>query len=121
MRNNQLIDGRTREQVWSDLIVGALEGGSNYWYKILNHNKTEVGAEYLSQIFEKPGAWLLIKDNAEQLDKPKKVTSQDLEEAWDLLKKDYDWIFARICQGQDDANDADIFFQLAVFRKVIFG
>lgn len=44
-----------------------------------------------------------------------------LKKGWILLKQKYPKIYKRVIDESWDASDADIFLQLALFDKVIFG
>ena len=112
-----------REHI-SNLLVSAFEGGSNYWYMIEDHNKSEVPeCEFLSQLLACEGGKMLISDNAGQLDAPKWVHHVDTSKAWYTFTHDpqYARHYGNLLQENDDAETGDVFLQLVVFGEVIFG
>jgi len=112
-----------------DLFVTALEGGSNYWYYIptipagVREIKTETGMATSEAIGEYilRGGNIQINDAEDEEEVLGTVDMTSLLEAIDLLKSDYTHAYENIIDEEYDADDADIFFQLAVMGEVTFG
>jgi len=136
----------TREQI-IDIFVTALEGGSNYWYYILDIPKeikymikqeglafSEACGKYVLD-----GGELAIYDKEElnnvgigdedsdletYSNKPEPlgyVNMDSLLDAIRVMKQDYEDRYKNIIMDEYDADDADIFFQLATMGEVVFG
>lgn len=111
----------------SDLLAGAIEGGSNYWCETADAiEPTSMPYVYDKNILYRryqyplnPGGRLDVK--AEDDDKVYTLDLKSIEKGLKLLAKDHATVLGRIMEGQDDAGDADIFFQLCLFGKVIYG
>lgn len=130
------IDG---QQIIENVIVTAIEGGSNYWiwfnidenwFREMNHfcQKTE------SKNFKLPFSIKIV--NALMGLENFKIPIYDLENTDELLgelskesfirgcelcAKNYPKHWANILSENFDADDADIVFQLAVMGDVVFG
>lgn len=112
-----------------DLFVTALEGGSNYWYLIKNIPKE---IRYQVKELKQPlaeaianhvinGGYIQFFDVENQDELLGTVDMDKLLDAISLLKKDYPDTWNNIIDENADANDADIFLQLAVMGDVVFG
>ena len=125
----------------SDLLCCALEGGSNYWYRIEEFHAPE--GEVKRYAFPEPdgeiykhldyplneGGYIVIRDceNSGLLEnnEPKNCMKLDLE----AIKKglqlfaDKKWSrhFANFMNENEDAETGDVFLQLCVFGDVIYG
>lgn len=113
------------EQRLNDLLCGALEGGSNYWYYITSHNKKEVGAEYYSDIPFKEGGYMNIIDIEDDEDFSNRqsvtVNRAKIEEGHRIFKEKYPHHYYDALTEGDDATTADVFFQCVVWGDVIYG
>lgn len=108
-----------------DLFVTALEGGSNYWYKMDVPQKARVASgEFLS---EKVGNFILGggKIYFYDAENPKEilgfVDTDKVLDAISAIKKQYPNIWENILLGNADASDSDVFLQLCVMGEVVFG
>jgi hypothetical protein len=139
-RVEERLDPKT-EQMVRDLLSNAFEGGSNYWYRIDGKKlppgtkmadfkeggrmqpRREDGSEqyyHWSQLIPTiPGGQLIIRDTegdeAHVLDLPA------IKRGLMLMKQKFPEHYARVLDQRDDAGDADVFLQLALFDDVIFG
>jgi hypothetical protein len=112
-----------------DLFVTALEGGSNYWYYLprIPDGVREIMAELDMELTEAIGEYVLrggsidINDAEDEETKLGTVDMTSLLEAIDILKNYYTRAYENIIDEEYDADDADIFFQLAVMGEVTFG
>lgn len=105
------------DKLIEDLFCTALEGGSNYWYCILHHNKEKDQLIYKIP-FIKHG-FIIISDDVG--DDKVKVNRERIEKGLALFIKKEFKRWERVQEGQYDAEDADIFLQYVVFGKVIYG
>jgi hypothetical protein len=124
-----------------NLFVDALEGGSNYWYKIrhlpedVRYKAKEMGQPVSEAIGEYilNGGYIQFYDAEEEYDDDDyqekysdkgllgTVDMNSILEAITIIKKDYPEVWENILDEQYDANDADIFLQLCVMGDVVFG
>ena len=116
-------------EIFQDLIVTALEGGSNAWYDIhddLSDIKQKHNSDYISEsiareIWNNPEFELDIYDLEDEEEFLGTLTKESCEKAFQILLDKYPSVFANIINEEYDANDADIFFQLAVMGEIVFG
>ena len=112
-----------------DLFVTALEGGSNYWYYIKNIPKEiKYNVKQLKQPLAEAiakhvidGGYIQFFDVENEDELLGTVDMDKLLDAISLLKKDYPDTWNNILDENTDAQDADIFLQLAVMGDVTFG
>jgi hypothetical protein len=131
------------EEIVRDLLSGAFEGGSNYWYRIESKKfppgsnpkdfweggrmqpfQPDGSADYYhwSELLPTfPGGQLVIREIAEGEGETYILDLAALKKAWILLKQKYPEIYKRVKLEDWDAGDADVFLQLALFGEVIFG
>lgn len=140
----------TKDQI-IDVFVTAIEGGSNYWYYILDVPKeiTYMVKQENIPFSEACGKHVLnggeltiydVEEIAEMVDddddsdypvdyeystnKPEPlgtVTMDSLLDAISIMKKDYPEHYESIIMDEYDADDADVFFQIATMGEVVYG
>lgn len=116
------------EQLREDLLVTALEGGSNYWYYISDEDmdnllsKTEKGNPFSIRVWQyiKEGNELAIYD-VESEELLGVISLQSMEEGEKNMFENYFEHYSDIKEGNWDADNADIWFQLCVMKDVVFG
>lgn len=119
-KQERIKKGITKENI-IDAFVTALEGGSNYWYYIptlpkdINANSEKIGQHILN------GGYIQFNDIEDEDEVLGYVDMNKLLDAINLLKKDYPHVYENIVSEEADADDADIFLQLAVMGEVVFG
>lgn len=130
-------DPKTEKMV-RDLLVSAFEGGSNYWYRIESEKlptgtkkadfkeggRMQPEGEYYhwSQLIPTyPGGQLVIRDISEGEGETHVLDLAALRRGWLLLKKKYPESYKRVLEENYDANDGDLFLQLALFGELVFG
>jgi len=108
-----------------NLLVPAFEGGSNYWYKILQHNKKEIPeCKFVSELLSFEQGKMLISDSENQIPESGKwITNHDVVNAWNKFTTDHEYRehYGDLLKGNEDAITGDVFLQLVVFDKVIYG
>lgn len=111
------------------LLVSALEGGSRDWAMIeakVDGKKDKAnGCKYLSDYILK-GSGLVISNGTEEDPKSKDfvkttVTRDMVQGCLHLMARDYPAEFATIKSDDCDAVIGDMFLQLCVLGKVIYG
>ena len=115
---------------FEEIIVTALEGGSNYWYELnVNEFNTELELEASEPIstriaktlYEKPE----FKMNVYDVENPEEllgtVTQKSMLKAIELAQKDYNNVFYDLMDGTGDVDTADVLFQLATMEELVFG
>lgn len=112
-----------------DLIVTAIEGGSNYWYWLdrnemdekLPANGDPLAIRLANRLYDDEGFKLNVYDCQEQEHVLGVITHKSCVDSFEILKdKDPD-VFENIVLDNWDANDADCFFQVAVMGEIVFG
>lgn len=113
-----------------DMLTGALEGGSNYWY-YLKDDATDIIDKYRIEDTKEPVVdiiWRAIKEG-------ESLPVRDLENddllgyiSWNSMlageakmKEEQTEHYADIIKENDDANTADVWFQYVVMGTVVFG
>lgn len=110
------------DETLESLIVGALEGGSNYWYQIEKRIGPKVGKYAVDQVMK--GGGFVISDEREMGPEEKKIgrlTLVSCRKALTLMALHHPRHFSNIITENDDAETADVFLQLAVLGEVIYG
>lgn len=117
------IEVEITEETLNDLMVDALEGGSNYWYCIIEYGVKPAKTNYTSE-YPMKGGYLMINDSMADdpiIKNPVKLDKERCFAGIRLLAKKEPETFAEILSGNYDANTADIFLQYCIFKKVIYG
>jgi len=130
------------EHMLRDLLVTALEGGSNYWYMLedkvlppgvtledvrsggrLNPDKKD----YWNSAYIIPflvGVALIIGEiEPDAFPKGKKfrLDLTSMRKGFRLMRQKYPKMFYEVLNESYDANHADVWLQLCLFGEVIFG
>lgn len=116
----------------NDLLCTALEGGSNYWYYLGDVDRThfikgETFVDNLTRSFladkdyKLPVYDIESAEEFEDMDKLGDVTYDSMQRAFILMAQDYPKTFASATSSNMDADDADVWFQLATMGEVVFG
>ena len=103
-----------------DLLITALEGGSNYWYFIPDVIRRK-GQDLIDAIWEEviSGLSVTVQD-LEDFEYLGDISIEGMETAESILEVDFPEVYQRILEGQYDAFDADLWFQLTVMGEVVF-
>lgn len=122
------------DQVFSNelrlnLLVTALEGGSNYWYWIKTEEYPELEKKLEGELpFCEALLDYILEENSieiydiEDIDYRLGYISLDnMSFAERELEFNYPDIYESIIEETYDANDADAWFQLVVMKEIIFG
>ena len=133
--NTFVFDEKTIKTM-KNLLVGALEGGSNYWYHNADYKfapgitlaDIRKGGKYTDpddyfhpmQIIPfVPGCALLLED-AEDDNKVHELTLDKMKTGLKLMTQKYTHHWRNLITGNDDAETADVFLQLSLFQDIIY-
>lgn len=118
------------DKLISDLLCTALEGGSNYWYLLRNVDtkhfvKGDTYVDNLMRSFIADKDYKLdvydIESDEDEPDLLGSVNYRDMEWAISEMALEYPKMYANIIAEQYDADDADVWFQLATMGEIVFG
>lgn len=124
--------GKIHLEHFDNVIITALEGGSNYWYQLFTDDyrdqlvpKTEKRLALSERISESlyinPKFELKVYDVENPNDLLGTVTQASMFKAFQIAEQEWDSAYENIMEEQYDVSDADIVFQLATMGKVVFG
>lgn len=113
---------RDLEQLMSDLLCSAFEGGSNYWCKVKDlvypKGKTEADFTYLYELPFHGGAVTITADGGRKV---YTLDRQALDKGWVTFRDDCARHYADAKCDSADATTGDVFLQCCLFGKIIFG
>lgn len=119
----------TRDQRLN-LLIAALEGGSNYWYFIGEkgcdtiHKYGEPGTPFAERMYKAIEAAEDIEiHDADDCDGAPigTINLKSIDKAEKIMRKKWAAYYDDVMDGGEDATTGDIWFQLSVMGKVIFG
>lgn len=129
-------------RIFAETLITAFEGGSNYWYlihtneqwlEIVNRHdivvarregrteKNPLSLRIVNAILEIDTLLIPIYDAESPMEKHGNLSQENFLNAISALSADFPQVFARIMNQEDDAVDADIFFQYCVLGELKFG
>lgn len=116
--------GITQKNLFN-LIVSAVEGGSNYWCAFISYSpKTgeptykDDKYSYADALFQLDGH-IVLHDFEEQ--KEHKLTLEKINKGLFVLARKHPCHLADILKENTDAITADVFLQCCLFGKIIYG
>lgn len=120
------------DELISDQLCTALEGGSNYWYYLGDIDRThfvkgETLVDNLTRSFMADKNYKLpvydieSAEEFEDMDKLGDVTYDSMAKAFSIMSKDYPRQLGNILSGNYDGDDSDVWFQIAVMGEAIYG
>jgi hypothetical protein len=117
------------DQMIEDLLVTALEGGSNDWYWLSNETRdqiekvTDKGQPLSIRFYQaiKKGESLIIHDAENEDEILGHINSDSIQNALFMMATDHRDHFMDIVTENYDATTSDVFFQLAVMGTLTFG
>lgn len=112
-------------RIW-DMLVGAFEGGSNYWYVVTDINYANLSKEDFTYIHEVPleaGCSLTIEDKNEEEGTSEKwvLNREKLEKGLVVMHDKYPKHYGDFIAENDDATTADVYLQCCLFGEIVFG
>ena len=118
------------EDMIENVIVSALEGGSNYWYfvdvedfeqDLPSKNGKALTERIAEAVFKNPSFKMPVYDVEDEEDVLGYLSQKNLRRGMELCAKDYPEVFKRLINDEIDAEDADVIFQLTVMGEITFG
>lgn len=119
----------SKERV-ADLLCGALEGGSNYWYCLPElaavKNATNELQRFplvdriISAVYENNVSVPVydVEDDTYHLGD---INLANIARGEELMLQNFPDCFGDVIKEQDDAETADVWFQLVVMGEVVYG
>jgi len=112
----------------TDLLVTALEGGSNYWYwldkeadYIVNKHRIDGNSYAENMIVALNSGEQIPFHDCESMDFLGFLTKESIESGEKLMQQKYNWHFANIVYEQWDCETADVWLQLCIMDEIVFG
>lgn len=99
-----------------DIIITALEGGSNYWYTLINESSTE---EVLNKI--NAGENVMVFDQEDPDTLLGLLNQKSIQKGIQQSIYENSYLIANVIEDNWDANDADCLFQYFVMNEIVFG
>jgi hypothetical protein len=121
----ELVDDERRE----NMLVSALEGGSNYWYwlpeaatAIIRKHK-ERGEPLSTGMWKaiKAGETIPVHDAEDEEEKLGEINLESIKKGEALMLKQHARHFADLVSENSDATTADVWFQLCTLGEVTYG
>lgn len=121
------------DEIRTNLLCSALEGGSNYWYwlgndatKVINklapRNK-DFTDTLVDRIYTalKAGGEIPVRDAEDPKTVLGKLSMAGMVKAEILMHNKHQRHYADVICENDDATTGDVFFQLAVMEEIVYG
>jgi hypothetical protein len=119
-------------QLREDLLVTALEGGSNYWYFIPDSTNRIIDSVPECQDHEtaysvrfwkaiQAGKSLPVNDSENMVHKLGEISLESIAKGEQLMADNHISHFANLLGENWDAETADVWFQLAVMGELVYG
>lgn len=112
----------------SGLLSCALEGGSNYWYKIVGSGAGKADFQYypdkrFSHIDNPLSTYgfLNIADREDETQAGHVLNLETIHRGLSLMAEKYPSHFQDFINDNDDAETGDVFLQLCLFGEIIYG
>jgi hypothetical protein len=127
MTNTIQIPFTITDEIVENIIVGAIEGGSDYWCELgegipeRDDKGTPLSMRITQNLLNTPGFKLEILDAENEEEVLGYLTLESFKEGVSIVAKQYPWHFANLISGNDDAETADVFFQCATMGGIVFG
>jgi hypothetical protein len=119
------------DQQIKNVIVTALEGGSNYWYYLPQESRFAIRSRvseeenpYISEAITDAvlsGADVVIRDAEDDNEILGTLTSESIAKGLDIAIANYPEEIQDVITEDYDAGTADTLFQLFVMGEVVFG
>jgi hypothetical protein len=119
-----------KDAIINDQLCTAMEGGSNYWYMIGDIDRKHfvkgdtIPDNIARSIIADKDFYLEVYDVESDEHEPEllgKVSYDSIVKAFSILSKEYPQTLANILSGDFDADDSDVWFQLATMGEVVYG
>jgi hypothetical protein len=127
------------KQLLKDLLITAIEGGSDYWMlinpidwqkvkatiKFIEDEEEFSNLSFAEKIWEamvfNGEDWSIRIHDEENYDYLGKLSIDSMHKAMGIMKRDYTWHYDNAINDNWDAETADAFIQLAVMGDIVYG
>ena len=112
------------DEVISDVLCCAFEGGSNYWCVIKKYgNPDNIKCEqrYLDLPLSEKGFVMIGTVDDGIADKPIRLDRKSIAKGLQLMQDKYPEHFNNILDDNFDAETGDVMLQMAVFKELVYG
>ena len=117
---------------FEEIIVSALEGGSNYWYllktsefkaKLEGDSNEPLTTRIARTLYNDPTFEMKVYDVEEDDGEPELgiVSQATMLEGIQIAAEKYAFAYHDLMEGQGDGGTADVLFQLATMGEIIYG
>jgi len=115
---------------FENIIVTALEGGSNYWYNLdvdsfkgIDLEEFEPLAIQIAKgLYNNKESEIVITDIESEEDEVLGIVTYDsVRQVFEHFPKNFQWALDQILNGDYDACSADVIFQIIVMGDVVYG
>ena len=101
------------------LLVGAIEGGSNYWYMLESYTKAPSGCLDYEGVAAGNATWIIL--DAEEPEDKLTLDRAAMQRGLQAMADKYPWHMENLLQDNADAETSDVFLQCSLFGEVVFG
>ena len=122
--DKMMVEMQVSDQRVKDLLTGAMEGGSNYWYMIHEYVYADGVKKPEFPHIDLPfieGCGLLIGDAEDEEATPNLLNKESLNKGLKIMSEKYPAHFGNFMSECDDAETSDVFLQCCLFGEIIFG
>lgn len=112
-----------------DMLIGAIEGGSNYWYYIDEANSEKalsygrIDDAFVEAMWKAilAGETIVINDVEDFREKLGEINMESIEKGEKLMAREQPYHYGDIWAESDDAITADVWFQYCVLGELVYG
>lgn len=108
-----------KNEILVDTFISAREGGSNYWMHSMKPTSAYVAGDVDSFYNAMVDGFELVECYEDEVKHI--VTKDDIKKGMELMKSKYPQHYSDMKKEYGDADTSDIFLQLCVFGKLIYG
>jgi len=115
---------RISDERIQDLLSCALEGGSNYWYRIVRYenitqqDRDSMEFPHLEVPFK--GGQIIIEDLFDDFGE-KILDRNAIDKGLELMSQNYRSHYFDFIDSNEDAITGDVFLQLCLYGEIIYG
>ena len=103
----------------ADLLTSALEGGSNYWYRIKAHNRVKLELKYVSEVPLHPDGFIIFTSEMDSTGH--KLDRNSIIKGIKTFKDKFPRHYSDWKMETGDASTGDVFLQCCLFDDVLYG
>lgn len=113
------------KQAIENILITALEGGSNYWYMLeefdmISDSKMSYVENIIHNIINTPGFEITVTD-CETGEYLGILSKESILKGLNLAREQYKEEYDMIMDGDYDESIADVLFQLIIMGEIVYG